>query len=282
MKWIYVVLFYSIDRFNPLINFFAAHDSLPADHNGHRPGNTHDMKLVEDAHTLYKELMERKNSAEEVSAAGVLTTIEQHVRNQRDLKSDRSRTAAVWLQYMAMVDILRTFIKAERTANWELHLQALSEMLPYLAASGHNLYVKCGHLYLQSMSNLQKEHPEVYRKFIAGFHVVRRSDREWPGSSTDLVIEQVLMPSLKTSGGLTRERAMTEQQRLIWLLSMPACAETNRLMQELTGVQYNSGEQNKDMTKARQKRDMKDTLEILTTLIDRNPFALDPNRKRKQ
>ena len=46
----------------------------------------------------------------------------------------------------------------------------------------------------------------------------------------------------------------TEQQQLIWLLSMPACAETNRAMQELTGVKSNSGEQNKDMAKARQKR----------------------------
>ncbi len=43
---------------------------------------------------------------------------------------------------------------------------------------------------------------------------------------------------------------MTEQQRLIWLFSMPACAEMNKTMQELTGVSFNSGEQNKDLTKA--------------------------------
>ena len=94
---------------------------------------------------------------------------------------------------------------------------------------------------------------------------------------TDLVIEQVLMRSLKTSGGLTRGRGFTEQQRLIWLLSMLACAETNRAMQELTGVKSNSGEQNKDMSKARQKRDAKDTLVILTTFADRDPFPTDPN-----
>ena len=40
---------------------------------------------------------------------------------------------------------------------------------------------------------------------------------------------------------------------------MPACAEVNRAMQELTGVSYNSGEQNKDFTEARQTRDWKDT-----------------------
>ena len=147
---------------------------------------------------------------------------------QRDHTRGTSRTGALWLQYMEMVNILRTFIKAERTANWELHLQAVSEMLPYLAASGHNLYVKCARLYLQSMSNLRDDHPAVYRDFVSGLHVVRRSDRLWPGLSTDLVIEQVLMRSLETSGGLTRGRGFTEQQRLIWLLSMPACAEIDK------------------------------------------------------
>ena len=65
---------------------------------------------------------------------------------------------------------------------------------------------------------------------------VRRSDRLWAGLSVDLAIEQVLMRSMKTSGGLTRGRGMTEQKRLTWLLSMPACAEVNLAMQELTGV----------------------------------------------
>ena len=100
-----------------------------------------------------------------------------------------------------------------------------------------------------------------------------RSGRLWAGLSTDLVIEQVLMQSLKTSGGLTRGRGFKEQQRrLIWLLSMPACAETSRAIQELTGVNSNSGERNKDMSKARQKRDAKDTRFILTTFADRDPF----------
>ena len=41
------------------------------------------------------------------------------------------------------------------------------------------------------------------------------------------------MRNLKTSGGLTRGRGMTENQRLLWLLSMPSCAEINFTMQEL-------------------------------------------------
>ena len=135
----------------------------------------------------------------------------------------------------------------------------------YLAAAGHNLCTKFVRLYLQSMSSLATDHPDVHRKFEAGFHVVRRINRLWAGLSMDLVMEQVLMRSLKTSG-------MTDR-RVIWLLSMPTCAEMNRAMLELAGVSYSTGEQNKDMTKSRQAWDMKDTRTLLLALTERNPFT---------
>ena len=43
---------------------------------------------------------------------------------------------------MDMVALLRQFIEAERTGNWELYLQSLRDMLPFYAGAGHNLYVK--------------------------------------------------------------------------------------------------------------------------------------------
>ena len=50
-------------------------------------------------------------------------------------------------------------------------------------------------------------------------------------------------------------------------------------MQQLTGVNYNTGhgEQNKDMTKARQVRDWRDTIAVLQYLQERNPFSTDPS-----
>ena len=89
------------------------------------------------------------------------------------------------------------------------------------------------------MSKLNHTHPDVYEAFQSGLHPVRRSDREWAGLWTDLVIEQELMRSLKTSGGLTRGSGMSELQRAIWVMSRPACAQVNMTMQHLTGVHYN-------------------------------------------
>ena len=48
---------------------------------------------------------------------------------------------------------------------------------------------------------------------------------------------------------------MSESQRLIWLLSMPACADVNIAKQNLTGVMYHTSDQHKE----------------------RNPFSTDPS-----
>ena len=59
------------------------------------------------------------------------------------------------------------------------------------------------------------------------------------------------MRSIKSIGGLTRGRGLTETQRAQWLLSMPHCAEMNQAMQKLTDVNYQTSEQHKEMGKAK-------------------------------
>lgn len=107
---------------------------------------------------------------------------------------------------------------------------------------------------------------------MEGYHVVRRSDRLWAGLSTDLVIEQMLMGSLKTVGGLTQGRGMTKSQRVLWLFSRPTCCEINEAVQELTDTTYVTSEQHKDNSEARKKKDAEDIRVMLDYLNDRNPF----------
>ena len=111
-------------------------------------------------------------------------------------------------------------------------------MLPCLAASGHNLYTWSVWIYLEKMSNLEEEHPDIYESFVLGMHVVRRFDRFWAGLPTDLIIEQMLMRSLKTSGGLTRGTGFKEIQRNTWLFSISICSAVNLAMQEFTDIFY--------------------------------------------
>jgi len=225
--------------------------------------NHNEMEIASDI--LQGLLHADTNSEMPLEQHACLKKIDQLLEQTKNALSTR-RTAKLWLQYLSMVEILQKFIKAERIGDWQLHLHALAEMLPFFAAAGHFHYAKSARLYLQFMQSLDTIHPDVYQNFMSGLHVIRRSDRCWAGLSTDLVIEQVLMRSLKTTGGLTRGTGISETQRLVWLLSMPMCAEISYAMQAFSGVEYSTSEQHVDISKSRQSRDTEDTLKVLQFL----------------
>ena len=140
-----------------------------------------------------------------------------------------STTAELWFAFQRIMDSVRLMPYADRTGDWEM---------PLFASVGYYNNLKSAYHYIQTMANLQKTHPVLYSKFKAGYHVVRRSDKFWSGFGCDLTIEQTLMRSLKTSGGLTRGSGMSEHMQSIWTLSTPLSAEYNLAMQSLTEMEY--------------------------------------------
>ena len=120
-------------------------------------------------------------------------------------------TASLWVQYLDMIRILRKFIRAERLGNWYLHLEAVSEMLPYLAASGHSLYAKSASIYLSSTANLPNDHRVVHQHFVEGLHVARRSDPASAGLSTDRMIEKVLNAQHENKWSSGQRQRMNER-----------------------------------------------------------------------
>ena len=158
---------------------------------------------------LYDKLVSGELSVQDACSSTCLDKIQEKLEAQKTQMAAK-RTSKIWLQYMEMVDILHLFIQAERTGDWMLHLKSLQEMLPFFAASGHKLYAKSAYIYVQQMLQLADSHPEVFAFYRSGYHVVRRSDHYWTGLSSDLVIEQTLMRTMKTTGRLTRGRGMAE------------------------------------------------------------------------
>ena len=129
--------------------------------------------------------------------------------------------------------------------------------------------------YLQEMSELENRHPDVYLKFVNGRHVVRRSNKYWAGQSSEFVIEQTLMRSHKTSGGLTHGGGMNKEQRSLWTVSMPVTAMYNIAMQDFNNLTYTTSDQHKETTDARLNRDVHDLAKINSRLIPFTPFSED-------
>ena len=170
---------------------------------------------------LYKGIQNKSLSLESVGNSEALHKLNQCLLQYKALLCEKSHTAKLWVQYIEYMETLKLFIRAERTANWNLHLIAVERMLNVFAATGHVHYAKSARFYLQMMLELPNDHPWLYKCFTEqGFHAVRRSSRHWAGLWTDLFIEQVLMRSIKSRGGLTRGRGITETVRLQWIYTM--------------------------------------------------------------
>ena len=209
--------------------------------------------ILTEASQLFDKLLNRQETMENVVNHDALKAVEKEFELQK-MHFKEFRTSNLWLSFCEMVAVLKRFLLAERTGDWELHLLSVQEMLPYLAAAGHNLYTKSAYIYLSQMQNLKATYPDIYAHFMRGHHVVHRSDRLWAGLSMDLAIEQVLMRSVKSTGGLTRGQGMGEAQRTQWLLVMPVCAEYNNDMQYATGAGYRSSDHHVETTNARKGR----------------------------
>ena len=82
--------------------------------------------ILYDVAQLYDSLTEENISLEEMYSSVKVHNLHQKV-NEEKQKLTTNRTAALWLQYMDIVSILQTFIRAERTGNWQQHLLAVEK-----------------------------------------------------------------------------------------------------------------------------------------------------------
>ena len=173
----------------------------------------------------------------EITSSKEIMKLQNIVETYKDDLSSKSRTSKLWVQYLKYIELVQLFIPAERTANWDLHIVSVSQMINLVAATGHIHYAKRAKVYVQKILELSTDYPWLYTKFATnGYHTVRRSNRFWAGLWTDLIIEQVLMRTIKSRGGLTRGRGVTESVRVMWVNSMHRCASVHNAMSNLTGM----------------------------------------------
>ena len=67
---------------------------------------------------------------------------------------------------MDYINVAKEFVYAERTSNWDIHLNVSSKMLNLFAATGHINYTKSARLYSQQMNKLPETHLWLYNEFV--------------------------------------------------------------------------------------------------------------------
>ena len=150
---------------------------------------------------MYYNLKQGKVNIQNNAKNEDLLNLKSHFVRVREELSPNTRTAALWILYQDLINLVRDFIRTDRLGDWRLHIGSVSNRLPIFAAAGHHNYTKSAYFYVQSMLGLKENNPEVYKNISEGYFVIRRSDKTWAGLFPDLMIEQVLMRALKTKGG---------------------------------------------------------------------------------
>jgi len=227
---------------------------------------------------IYSTFKRGTASEEDITQSAVVKNFMENLEKQLQHTKEMGRTQKLWIQLIEMVEIVRMFIRAERSGDFFLHLHCVHEMLPIFHSSGHLNYAKSAQVYLQdSLELLSLMDPGEHDLFVKrGYFTIRRTEKFWSGVWSDMTIEQVLMRSFSSIGGLTGGRGITATTIATWINSMPTCSRIIEAMEEFAGVRNVSSEQHVELREARQKRNCKDLKTFISWLEEHNPFSKTP------
>ena len=80
---------------------------------------------INELKSLESVLLNPSTAVNDVNNSNALNKLIGKLHAYKNELPNASRTAKFWLQYLGYVDMLKTFLRAERTGNWSLHLSTI-------------------------------------------------------------------------------------------------------------------------------------------------------------
>ena len=93
-------------------------------HNSHHASNEQTFQTMDEDGKRFDGLLSGVITVNDINNDQTFKLIKSQL-SQKTNELQNDHTSQLWIQYMWAIDILRKFIKAERTGNWELQLQAV-------------------------------------------------------------------------------------------------------------------------------------------------------------
>ena len=200
-----------------------------------------------------------------------------HLESMLDLKktldeiSSESRTAKLWVDCLIKpVFTMLKYIRAEREADWVLHLQTVRELMPLFFAARHTHYARYALYYLCSMEEMPCE---VRKYFMDGEHTVHhKTTGLFNGIWTDMAIETTFMRYGKGRNGIIGITLKPGTLKT-WVYSLHACNGIINDLNEMSDEERPPAHTyHKEEMSARMKQDEQDR----HTLRDKSNLCIDP------
>lgn len=114
------------------------------------------------------------------------------------------------------------------------------------------------------MENLENSMDNAaFQKFTNDFFSIKRSDKYFCGTWSDMIIEQTLMKSSKSREDFTRGRSTSESVLNKWVYGLVTASNISEGLEKFCGLFFHSGEQHVDARKSRIKKDVEDVHKLL-------------------
>ncbi|KAK3918976.1 LOW QUALITY PROTEIN: E3 ubiquitin-protein ligase RNF31 [Frankliniella fusca] len=186
---------------------------------------------------------------------------------------ERGRTARLWFQFIRQVELIRLFLRAERVGDWDLHLHAVREMLPYFHAAGH--LNKSAQLYLQLMTSSASRLPPAERDALfGGGFCVRKQDKLWSGNFSDQTIgmDYMRLPKGYRGNNHAGQRYKEYYCSLGEKYAIYRTVEVIRALENFCGISVISSYQHTDIRDARINLNADHKEKFKNWLAQHNPF----------
>lgn len=192
-------------------------------------------------------------------------------------RAEQSNTTLLWVDVLIKPALLMMlFCRAEKEADWALHLLTVRYMIPNFFAAHHPNYAHYGLYYLRSVEALPHN---ILQKFMNGDHVTRHTPGTWNAMWTDMMIETTFMRNGKGPRGIIGVTLKPNTLKT-WALSLYSCSVLAKYISDMTTVKKKrcSSAQggNECMNCFRCERSGQNPTE--TTRIDRSTRSIIPSK----
>ena len=225
----------------------------------------HLMKLANELEDACSRL--EKGEVEEVHKRMVHAVESMDIMKKMDEFDERHANnpmLKVFRHYMAMV-LEMMFIRAVRTANWKLHLQALEIFTKYFFAHDRLNYARRIPLYLAEMKSLQNSDPDIYSEFEDGNWVVNKNSLvPFCALGADNALEHINR-SMKVNGGLVGI-TLNPSARAKFFLIAPELARLADQAKDMAAVTSKFQDRHHNLTAAVLSREEKNVNKLTTTI----------------
>lgn len=206
-----------------------------------------------------------------------LIAVHETLQKFRSAGRCQSSTFTFWDSFIEAGELLLRLLRAERDADFELHLNAAAETIPYFILAGRNKYSKYTPIYVSEMRQLKENQPDMYKHMEAGAFVVKRSGKvKYNSVSTDQALEQTINLEAKSKGGVVgftlRKSALVR-----WLLTRHITAEYVVAFKSMLSSKEEEARRHTDFGRSKIERDHSDVAKILDGVLNQyeNPFDLN-------